>query len=127
MICHACLAFSKNRYQHGTENAWQCDHCGSHFMISRAADLEYTLPHPGAVDIPNPGTITQENFRKMLKKQRGKVREVFIGPMPDNLDPANNVINVMSETGELIFMQRHGFMQVLTIDQTVTLYTYVPE
>jgi hypothetical protein len=63
----------------------------------------------------------------MLKKQRGKVREVFIGPMPDNLDPANNVINVMSETGELIFMQRHGFMQVLTIDKTVTLYTYVPE
>lgn len=127
MICHACLAFSKNRYQHGTENAWQCEHCGSHFMISRAAELQYTLIHPGAVDIPNPGTITQENFKRMLKKQRGKVVEVFLGAMHAQLDPENNVINVMSETGEKIFMQRHGFMQVKTIDDTVTLYTYVPE
>jgi hypothetical protein len=127
MICHACLAFSKNRYQHGTENAWQCDHCGSHFMISRAADLHYTLPHPGAVDIPNPGTLTGDNFKKLLKKQRGKVREVFIGPMPDKLAPANNVINVMSETGELIFMQRHGFGYGGGIDKDTTHYIYEGE
>ena len=123
MICHACLAFSKNRYQHGTENAWQCDHCGSHFMISRAADLQYTLIHPGAVDIPNPGTITQENFKKMLKKQRGKVVEVFLGAMPAQLDPANNVVNVMSETGEKIFMQRHGFEYAGQLMGEVNYYT----
>jgi len=92
-------------------------------MISRAADLHYTLPHPGAVDIPNPGTITQENFRKMLKKHRGKVIEVFIGIMPGNLDPGNNVVNVMSETGEKIFMQRHGFEYAWTIDNELTQVT----
>jgi hypothetical protein len=91
-------------------------------MISRAADLEYTLPHPGAVDIPNPGTLTSENFRKMLKKQRGKVVEVFIGEMHAQLDPAKNVVNVMSETGERIFMQRHGFAFAGMVDDEVAKY-----
>jgi hypothetical protein len=96
-------------------------------MISRAADLEYTLIHPGAVDIHNPGTITQENFKKMLKKQRGKIVEVFLGAMPAQLDPDNNVINLMSEIGEKIFMQRHGFEFYCKVDEDTTLYSHTAE
>jgi hypothetical protein len=93
--------------------------------------IELTQPRYGK--ILNSGFLTNVNFQTAMKaiKPHGQYY-LFCPPPPDELNPSQGVVNIMSEAGERIFFERHGFSvhgyeYTGDINTRITIYIYEGE
>ena len=126
MICHACLAYSTDRYTVNGYDVWKCDKCGSEFTISQVKAAPCFRPHPNAIAIHDATQLTNENMKQVMKAFNPNANSGLFVQHPEGatIDPAKGRVNIMTPIGSQIFFERFGWVIDRVIDNEVMKYKY---
>ena len=126
MICHACLAYSTDRYTVNGYDVWKCDKCGSEFTISQVKAAPCFRPHPNAIAIHDATQLTNENMKQVMKDFKANDMSGLFVQHPEDatIDPSQGRVNIMTGNGARIFFARFGWVMDRIIDNEVTKYRY---